>query len=83
METREKFKSKMAQFAKRPGVYVGRRRLDYIQCFYYGWIYAAPDMFQWYCDYDMQKWLFMQESVSIAHATSLDGGHCIIGNIHL
>lgn len=30
-------------------------------------------MFQWYCDYDMQKWLFMQESASIAHAASING----------
>lgn len=73
METREEFKRKMTQFAKRPGMYVGKNRLDYIQCFCNGWFYAMPDMFQWYSDYDMQRWLFMQESVSIAHAASING----------
>lgn len=73
MDIREQFKSKVLQFAKRPGMFTGSSGFEYIQSFFYGWSYAAPDVFPWYCDYDMQYWLFMQESASIAHAASING----------
>lgn len=48
---------------KRPGMYVGCERLDYIQIYLYGWL----DGRKMSCnlDYDMQYWLFMKYSASI------------------
>lgn len=54
---------------KRPGMYVGCERLDYIQIYLCGWLVGAKTYTSCYLDYDMQYWLFMKYSASIDAGT--------------
>ncbi|MDQ0362276.1 hypothetical protein [Breznakia pachnodae] len=62
---------------ERPGLYVGKNRLDYVGNFFSGFTYHAglsPDnKLETNFNYPMQKWLFYKESVSIAHSASING----------
>jgi len=69
--------------ANRPGMYVGKNRFDYILCFIDG-ATIGPQLFfpqsqnvykyyNWQFDYDVQKWLFLNESASLNRAVTLHG----------
>lgn len=62
---------------ERPGLYVGKNRLDYVGNFFSGFAFHAglsPDnKLETNFNYPMQKWLFYKESVSIAHSASING----------
>lgn len=45
----------------RPGMYVGRHRLDLVQIFFDGWCWHQKSM--WSLSYDLKQWLFLRESV--------------------
>lgn len=47
---------------RRPGMYVGTNRMDYIKIFFDGWRTNQKSM--WNIEYDLQKWLFIRESIS-------------------
>lgn len=48
---------------KRPKMFVGENRLDYIKMFYDGYQYGKKSI--WDFDYDLQNWIFRKESVII------------------
>jgi len=84
MTTKQSFKEVLTLFAKRPHMYVGKNRLDYLFCFLQG-AFTSPLMFipnnpsdivsyySWFSSYDMQKWLLLRESVSIKFNEAIDG----------
>lgn len=68
----------LLKLAERPGIFIGKNRFDYLQVFYSGWDYPnwdnpSNDKFSWMSDYDIQRWLFLRESASIAHAATVTG----------
>lgn len=71
-------KENYCEVMKRPGMYIGQMRLDYLRVFMQGHVGAIADMdntwFEndnWEFFRDMQQWLFMYESVSM-QASSLN-----------
>lgn len=66
----------LKQLVKRPGMYVGANRLDLLRSFLDGF-YAykrlnEPSLHMPPVDYELQRWLLMKESASIAHAASIN-----------
>lgn len=54
--------SLLKNILSRPGVYVGRNRLDLIELFFQGWCMHQKTL--WSISYDLKQWLFLNESVS-------------------
>jgi len=66
-------KETLIKLTKYPTMYIGKNRFDYIQHFYQGWhMFHSALIYNWMSSYDIQKWLFLKESVSI-QTTSLNG----------
>ena len=60
----------LQEIMKRPGMYFGEPRLDYLRIFYTGYVMGAS-LYDWDENYDMQQWLFTQESISIQYSCSI------------
>ena len=81
---KQSFKEGLRLIARRPGMYVGGNRLDYFIRFFEGarlgftlFLHEPTNntrfcMYNWEFNYDIQKWLLLNESVSIQHAASLN-----------
>jgi hypothetical protein len=71
---KQSLKEALIKLAQRPGLFIGTNRFDYMQLFYYGWdAFSQIHVYRWMSDYDIQRWLFLKESVSIYRAASIDG----------
>jgi hypothetical protein len=82
---KQTLKAFLAKISQWPGMYIGENRFDYLRHFVGGAFYSplwfsevkgetSPiTIFDWQCDYDMQRWLFLKESISIAHSASING----------
>jgi len=62
---RQTFGEAVIQMAHRPTMYIGEYRFDYWIQFLMGYRAHAYKVAPWKYDYDMQRWLFLKESVSI------------------
>jgi len=72
IDSKELLREALINVAKRPSLYVGTERLDYLEKFFTGWrLVATP--YPWADDNEIQEWIFLKESVSIARAASLHG----------
>lgn len=62
---------------KRPSLYVDAYRLDYLRHFLTGLDFPVDKSCfyedSWAIEYDLEKWLFINESVSIRNASSING----------
>lgn len=67
----------LKNLAVRPGMFVGANRLDYIERFLNGFLFYKREILKeescWNSNYEMQRWLFYKESVSIAHGNVING----------
>ncbi len=54
---------------KRPALFTGKDRFDYLDIF----LRAYYDCSKWNSDYDIQKWLLINESIILPHAITLTG----------
>ena len=71
---REALKENLIKVSERPALYIGESRLDYLERFYYGWGHLDTEkIYPWNADFDIQRWLFINESASIAHAATING----------
>lgn len=63
--------------AKRPGIFVGAVRLDYVQHFISGFSFGNEKFengeYFWLLAYEMEYWLMQNQSISIRHAASITG----------
>ena len=72
IDSKESLREALIKLAERPGLYVGTDRFDYLDNFSAGWGLVTPE-YPWNADYEIQEWIFLKESVSIANAASLHG----------
>jgi len=72
VDSKESLRSALLKLTERPGLFVGINRLDYLENFYAGWSLVTP-IYPWNSDYEIQKWIFLKESVSIANAATIHG----------
>jgi hypothetical protein len=73
-DEKQLLKERLLHLTERPAMYVGKKRFDYLLLLYYGWSMFPPSSaYKWMADYDIQKWLFLEEAVSIRGAASLNG----------
>ncbi len=66
-------KQLLKQILKRPGMYVGKERLDYINIFLMGWMSGKYEKDRWHSNYDFQEWLFRNHSIAISYDISMNG----------
>ena len=72
IDSKESLRAALIKLTERPGLYVGTDRLDYLEHFSAGWDLVTP-AYPWDADYEMQEWIFLRESVSIAGAATIHG----------
>jgi len=72
IDSKESLREALIKLAERPALYVGTDRLDYLENFSAGWGLVTQE-YPWNADCEIQEWIFLKESVSIANAASIHG----------
>jgi len=75
IDSRESLREALIKTTERLGVFVGTDRLDYLENLWSGWGLVAP-IYPWDCDYEIQEWIFLRESVSI-NSGSIHGRYLV------
>jgi len=71
IDTKESLREALIELTKRPGLFVGTDRFDYLSNLSLGWGLVA-DEYPWDDDYEIQEWILLRESASI-NSTSIQG----------
>jgi len=72
IDSKESLREALITLTERPGIFIGTDRLDYLEHFSAGWGLVTPE-YPWNADCEIQEWVFLRESVSIANAPSIHG----------
>jgi len=76
VDNKQSLKEALIKLAERPALFVGTEHFDALTHFFAGWEFVAH-VYPWASNYDMQRWIFLRESVSIYKARTLHG-HSLI-----